>query len=67
MNLNDRNFRIAFSFEEKKAKELKDDPSYVRWIFRVKGQIKNEEFEHLLPFHECTDEDYAQFYPIKAG
>ena len=41
LNLNERNFRIAFSFEEKKAKKLKDDPSFVRWIFRVKGFKEN--------------------------
>ena len=22
--------------------------------------------EKILPFHDCTDEDYAQFYPIRA-
>ena len=67
LNLNDRNFRIAFSFEEKKAKKLKNDPRYVRWIFRIKGFKGDKEYEKILPYHECTDEDYAEFYPIKSG
>ena len=33
LNLNDRNFRIAFAFEDKNG--LLTNTSYIRWIFRI--------------------------------
>ena len=65
MNLNDRNFRIAFSFESTEGgNKMKNDPSYVRWIFKIAGFKDKERYERLLPSHKCTDADYDEFYPI---
>ena len=58
-NLNDRNFRIAFTFEQYTTKKLMNDPRYVRWIFRIAGTQDNVYNERILPYHKCTDEDYA--------
>ena len=42
MNLNKRNFRIAVSIEDYYGiKKLKDDPKYVKWIFRIYGKKDN--------------------------
>ena len=57
--LNDRDFRIAFSFESTLEEKLIYDPSYVRWIFREYGFQDNEWYEKILPYHVCADEDYA--------
>ena len=67
LNLHERNFRIAFSFEKLIDKVLVNDPSYVRWIFRYSEFKDNFWFERIVPYHECTDEDYALFYPIDSG
>ena len=65
MNLNDRNFRIAFSFESTEdGNKMKNDPRYVRWIFKIAGFKDNERYERLLPSRKCTDADYDEFYPI---
>ena len=37
MSLNERNFRIAFAFSGYRDKQIKHDPSYVRYIFRLTG------------------------------
>ena len=67
LNLNDRNFRIAFAFENFDTGKLVDDPHYVRWIFRITGYKDNEWYHHILPYHKCTEEDYAEFYPIRSA
>ena len=65
LDLNARNFRVAFAFDGYLDEKLKADPRYVKWIFRVHYKNKNGEFaETLLPYHKCTEEDYAEFYPI---
>ena len=43
---------------------IKDDPQFVKWIFRIYGRDNGEEYEELLPYHRCTDEDYKAFNPI---
>ena len=35
LNLNERNFRVAFAFEGYLDGLLKVDPRYVKWIFRI--------------------------------
>ena len=57
--MNERNVRIAFAFEGFRDLELKDDPRYVRWIFRQFYKVAGVEFERLVPHHRCTEEEYA--------
>ena len=64
LNLNERNFRIAFAVEGFRTNDLKIDPRYVKWIVRQYGKKEGKEFEKLLDYHVCTDEDYDAFYPI---
>ena len=65
MNLNDRNFRVAVAFDGYLDRELKADPRYVKWIFRVAYKKDDVMYETILPHHMCTEEDYAEFYPIE--
>ena len=62
--MNDINQRVAFAFEGFRDKILKDDPKFVKWIFRVYGRENGVEYEELLPYHRCKEEDYAAFWPI---
>ena len=65
-NLNDHNFRVAFTVEDyNKPRQIKDSEEYVRWVFRVFGIKDNVMFERLIPYHKCTEEDYEQFNPIE--
>ena len=64
LNLNERKVRMAFMIEGFRSKDLKIDPRYVKWIFRQYGKKDGKEFERLLTYHNCTDEDYDSFYPI---
>ena len=69
LNLNERNFRVAFAYRSISSKPFFsfNDPRYVRRVIRTWGYDKLNVFEKIIPFHACTDEDYAQFYPIKSG
>ena len=64
MNMNEIDFRFAVSFEGYLDRELKVNENYVKWYFRLFGARDSVEFEELLPYHECTDEDFDKFYPI---
>ena len=45
INLNESNFRMAINVEDyHKPYELKNDPRYVRWIFRMYGKKENVYF-----------------------
>ena len=64
LNLNENNFRIAFAVEGARSKDLKIDPKYVKWIVRTYGKKDGKEFEKILPYHRCTNEDIAEFDDI---
>ena len=69
LNLNARNFRLAFNYRQIVPYTLYslDDPRYIRRVIRTKTwNADTQTFkEKIIPFHDCTDEDYAQFYPIR--
>ena len=64
LNMNERNFKVAFAVEGFRTKDLKYDPRYVKWIFRLYGKKNGKEVEKILSHHWCTEKDYAEFYPI---
>ena len=64
VNLNEIGFKVAFSFRNYFSEELIDDSRFVRWIVRKNGIKNGKEFEELVPYHKCTDADYAGFYPV---
>ena len=33
-------------------------------MFRISYKREGKWFERIVPHHECTSEDYAEFYPI---
>ena len=66
LNMNEANFRIAVTIEDYYSpRELKIDPKYVKWIFRMYGKRNGVWWQELLPYHVCTEEDYAEFYPAE--
>ena len=34
-------------------------------MFKVWTYRNNTKYEKIIPHHECTDEDFAKFYPIR--
>ena len=66
LDLKQSNFRIAFAVENYYPPFfLKNDPTYVKWLFRLYGKKDNKSYEVVLPYHMCTEEDYAEFHPIE--
>ena len=64
----DNSFKMAFSVESYiKPKVMKNSPEYVKWLFRL-FKIKDGVSTHTeIDTHLCTEEDYAQFYPIQGS
>ena len=57
--------RLAFALEDFFTQQSKLDTKFIKFYATYK-QVKDgeiaEEFE--IPLHTCTDEDYAEFYPV---
>ena len=59
LNLNERKFRFAFTVEDYLApKKQKNDPRYVKYLFRIYGRRNGKDFQQVLPYLKCTEEDY---------
>ena len=66
-NLNDMNFRLAFTMEGALDIERKNDPRYVKQYVRTFGKNKAGVLnDRVIPFHECTEADLSQFYPVQS-
>ena len=63
LSFNEIKFRIAFSVEGYISRERKDDPKYVKYLVRIFGKTKGKEYEKIIPFHDCTEADWAEFPP----
>lgn len=63
LNLNEINYRVAFTVEGYHSRERKDDHKYVKYLVRIFGRRDRVEYETFIPYHLCTDEDWAQFSP----
>ena len=64
-NMNEYNFRIAFTIEDWYFPKFKDSEEYVKWAFRIYGNKDNVAYERVIPYRRCTDKDYEEFYPIE--
>ena len=63
LDLNEAQFRIAFSVEGFHDREMKDDHRYVKYLVRLYGHLDFQKVEYALPFHKCTESDWALFPP----
>ena len=59
LDLNAINFRLAFTVEGYHSREQKNDPRYVKYLVRIFGIKDGKEYEKFIPYHECTEEDWA--------
>lgn len=59
LNLEEINFRVAFTIEGYHSREMKNDPRYVKYLVRIFGRHEGKEYERLLNFHKCTESDWA--------
>ena len=67
LNLNERNFRIAFTVESFLSPiKQKNDPRYVKYLVRLNGKRNGQPYQKVLKHHTCTDEEFDAFFPIKA-
>ena len=54
---------MAFSIEGYLDDERKADSRYVKYIVRMLGKKDGVFYEDVLPYHECSDADWAEFAP----
>lgn len=66
MSFDKMGFRFAFTIEDSFSHDNKFDTRYNKVIARVIGNKGGVKFEKILPYHRCTEEDFAQFYPVTA-
>ena len=66
LDLNKIGFRLAFSVEGFLDQQVKDDPKYVKYIVRLFGFKDGKRVEYPVPFHKCTESDWALFPPASS-
>ena len=63
VQLDDINFRMAFTVEGFLERKMRDDPRYVKWFVRLLGVREGKDYEKMLELRKCTEDDYADFSP----
>ena len=61
LDLNQIDFRLAFSVENYHTREFKNDPRYVKYLVRIYGVENGEEYEHIIKYHKCEQKDWDLF------
>ena len=54
---------MAFSLEDYLTGETKNNPHYIKTFARLASAVDGEDVTYEVPFHQCTDDDYANFMP----
>ena len=67
LNLNEINFRMAWSIEHYLTREMINKPQYVKYLVRKFGRKNGESYEKILGYHICTEDDWAEFTPPSRG
>ena len=67
LDLNEINFKMAFSVEGYLDSQGRDDPRYVKYIVRIFGKKDGVEYQEIIPFHKCTEQDWEQFLEPAKG
>ena len=53
------NVKLAFTIEDTYGdRKQKNDPRYVKWIFKISGYKDDKKYQRIFNYHRCTDEDY---------
>ena len=55
---------MAFSLENFRDEEMKQDEKYVKTFVRMVGRRNGESFSQEIKTHKCTKDDYAKFLPV---
>ena len=63
LNLSEIDFKLAFTIEGFLDELRKDDPRYVKYTVRTYGKRDGIKYEKIIPYHKCTEEDWALFAP----
>ena len=67
LNLDEINFRFAWSIEGYHSREMINNPKYVKYLVRKVGRKDGESFEKVMDYHICTEDDWAEFTPPSRG
>ena len=67
MNLKDMGFKFAFTIESYLGKEVKADPTYVKYVARFVKMDDGVVSEKILSYHKCNETDWKEFAPAAKG
>ena len=56
---------MAFTFYDRFGKKTLNDSKYLQWFITMSSWVDGVETFERLGFHECTEEDYAEFIPVR--
>ena len=63
--LKDANFKMAFTFYDRFGKKTLNDSKYLQWFITMGSWVDGVEKFERIGFHDCTEEDYAEFFPVR--
>ena len=63
----ENNFRIAVAIEGTLEKVSKINGEFVKLFARISGYRNGSTFSKQIEMHECTEEDYKDFFEIESG
>lgn len=63
--LSEFNFKIAFTLYDLFGKKNVNDSKYAKWWVNYVSQVDGVQQYDILGFHECTEQDYAEFFPVR--
>jgi hypothetical protein len=65
INLNEKGFKLAFGVYSHSTLKSLDDYSRIQWEVTIKTKKDQKTVEEThLEFSTCSDEDYADFFPV---
>ena len=65
-NVVDEEFMVAFSLENYNTQDSRMDTNYIKFFVQFSNMTDGKRETTEVPLHDCTDEDYARFYPVES-
>ena len=59
LNLDEIGFKFAFTLEGAIDLQMKNQEQFVKYFVRAVGNKDGVYFQKMLPYHKCTEEDWA--------
>ena len=64
LDLNDINFKFAWSVENYYEEKRKNDSRFVKTLVTLEKKVNGVRTTRILPFHDCSNSDFDSFYSV---